>query len=234
MLWRAVAAAVLVGAGCGRIGYDALAVNDAGSGPGAGGGGGALLAGAGGSASGSGGRGAGGAAVGAMDAAGDQALGAADAPPPNTTCGQAGTPTQLWSFDTDVQGWELSGPGTMVWTGAVGDPAPGAIEVDWSGTTHPRLVQALGYLRGRIITTEVWVDAGVTVTAKLFVQTGTKWVWADGGIVTPIGGQWNCLALDVDNPAFSKNQYDPSSVSVIGLELGDNGTNRVYFDQFAY
>jgi hypothetical protein len=224
-------------AGCGRIGYDLLALGDGGSGPGTGGAGGAPLTGTGGSAAGTGGSAAGtggSPGTGGVQDASGETLGAADAPPPNTTCSQAGTQTQVWSFDTDVQGWQLSGPGTMVWTGAVGDPAPGAIEVDWSGTTHPRLIQAFGDLRGHIITAEVWVDAGVTVTAKLFVQTGTKWVWADGGIVTPKGGQWTCLALDIDNPAFSKNQYDPTNVAIIGLELGDNGTNRIYFDQFGY
>jgi hypothetical protein len=161
-------------------------------------------------------------------------MGPTDGPPPNTTCSQAGTPTQLWSFDTDVQGWELSGPGTMVWTGAVGDPGLGAIQVDWTGTTHPRLVQALGDLRGHIITAEVWVDSGTNVLTKLFVQSGTKLVWADGGVVTPTPGQWTCLALDIDNPAFSKNMFDPTNVSVVGLELGDNGGGRVYFDTFAY
>src|SRR5262245_19757517 len=116
VLRRALMTAVLVYAGCGRIGYEELARNDGGGGgPGAGGAGGASMVGSGGS-SGTGGSVTGtGGTIGGGDAA------------PNTTCSQAGTPTQLWSFDTDVQGWELSGTGSMVWTGAVGDPGLGAI-----------------------------------------------------------------------------------------------------------
>src|SRR5262249_13401961 len=160
--------------------------------------------------------------------------GPTDGPPPNTTCSQAGTPTQVWSFDTSVQGWELSGSGSMVWTGAVGDPSPGAVEVDWSGsTTHPRLVQSLGNLSGRILTIEFWADPGPSAPTKLSVQTGTKLAWADGGAVTPTPGQWTCLALDMANPAFSKPQFDPTNVAIVGLELDGGGTSRVYFDELA-
>ena len=239
---RALAVALLVSAGCGRIGYDALAPGGAGGrSTGVGGAGGASVVGAGGSSGGASMAGAGGSvgAGGALGSAGVTGTGGTteggDAAP-NTTCSQAGTTTQVWSFDADLQGWELSGPGTMVWTGAVGDPGLGALRVDWGGgsTTHPRLVQALGDLRGRIITAEVWVDAGTSVTTKLFVQTGTKQVWADGGVVAPTPGQWTCLALDVDNPAFSHQQYDPSNVAIVGLELDGTGATRVIFDQIAY
>ena len=95
-------------------------------------------------------------------------------------------------------------------------------------------MQALGDLRGRILTARVWVDAGSKVTAKLFVQTGTKQVWADGGVVTPTPGQWTCQALDVNNPVFGKQQYDPSNVAILGFELDGTGATRVYFDQIAY
>ncbi|HMF43065.1 MAG TPA: hypothetical protein VKQ32_20470 [Polyangia bacterium] len=242
---QALAVALLVCAGCGRIGYDALAQSGGGStGTGLGGAsvaGSGGSAGAGGSAAGAGGSalGTGGGTGGALGTGGVTGTGGASSggdAAPNTTCSQAGTATQFWSFDTDAQGWELSGPGSMVWTGAVGDPVVGALQVDWGGgsSTHPRLVQALGDLRGRIITAEVWVDAGTNVTAKLFVQTGTKQVWADGGVVTPTPGQWTCLALDVDNPAFSHQQYDPTSVAIVGLELDGTGATRIYFDTFAY
>jgi hypothetical protein len=155
--------------------------------------------------------------------------------PPNTSCAQAGTPTQVWSFDTGLQGWELSGSGSMVWTGAVGDPGLGAVEVDWSGsTTHPRLVQSLGNLSGHIITAEIWVDVDANVTAKLFAQTGAKLSWGDGGVVTPTPGQWTCMALDMNNPAFSKPQFDPTNVQIIGFELSGSGNDRVYFDEIAY
>jgi hypothetical protein len=154
---------------------------------------------------------------------------------PPATCTQAGSPIRVWSFATSVEGWELSGTGTMVWTGAIGDPAPGAIQVDCGGqVVHPRLVQALGDLRGRILTAELWLDSGVNVSVKLFVQTGSRLVWADGGLVTPTPGQWTCLALDIDNPFFSRQQYDPTDIQIVGLEVSAMGTSRVYIDEVAY
>src|SRR5262245_65071805 len=115
------------------------------------------MIGSGGSAAGGASAGGAGGALGTGGITGTAGTTGIDGAAPNTTCNQAGTPTQVWSFDTDLQSWELSGSGSMVWTGAVGDPGLGAIQVDWNAgtTTHPRLVQALGDLRGRIITARV-------------------------------------------------------------------------------
>jgi hypothetical protein len=141
----------------------------------------------------------------------------------------------VWAFDASVEGWELSGSGTLVWTGAIGDPSPGALQLDFGGTTtHPRLVQALGNLTGRIVTAEVWVDSGSGVGIKLFVQTGTRQVWADGGLVTALPGQWTCLALNIDNPVFSRQQFDPTDVQIVGLEIQASGQSRLYLDEVAY
>jgi hypothetical protein len=159
-----------------------------------------------------------------------------DASGPQANCSQAGTPVMTWSFDTGVDSWELSGTGTMVWTGAVGDPAPGALQVDWSNgqAIHPRLVQPLGNLTGKVVTAEVWVDAGTNVQIKMFVQTGTRQIWADGGAMTPTPGQWTCMALDIDNPVFSRQQYDPTDVQILGFEVVGSGTSRIYIDSVAY
>jgi hypothetical protein len=92
----------------------------------------------------------------------------------------------------------------------------------------------VGDLSGRILTAEVWLDSGAGATVKLFVQTGTHLSWADGGVVTPTVGQWTCLALDVNNPVFSKAQYDPTAVNIVGFELLCSSTCRIYLDQVAY
>jgi len=232
-----LAAALLGGASCGRLRYDPLAPDlDA---SGSSGFGGAGFGGAG--SGGAGGRGTGGGGgtvdAAAMDDAADDLLTPPnDSSAPPAMCSQAGTPTQIWAFDTGVDAWELSGNGTMIWTGATGDPAAGALQVDWSNgqTIHPRLVQPLGDLRGRIATVEVWVDAGTNVGVKLFTQTGTKLAWADGGQMFPQPGQWTCLALDFDNPNFSRQQYDASDVQILGLELVGSGASRVFIDELAY
>jgi len=206
-------------------------------------------AGIGGAIAGAGGAGIGGAIAGAggavQDGGSDAAQpdsGAADLTPPGDTgvvpvaCNQTGTPIRVWSFASSVEGWDLGDPGTLIWTAAKGSPDPGALQVDWSigQPVHPRRLEALGDLRGRIVTARVWVDAGVNVAIKVFVQTGNRWWWADGGIVTPPQGQWTCVSLDINNPGFSRLQYDPSDVQVLGVELQTTGTGRAFIDQVAY
>jgi hypothetical protein len=154
---------------------------------------------------------------------------------PPASCGPAGVPIKIWSFATDVESWDFP-DGTMTWTGAVGDPDPGALQVDWTGSlpVHPRRMQALGDLQGRVVTARVWVDSGASVGIKVFVQTGSRYWWADGGMVMPRLREWTCVTLDIDNPAFARQQYDPRDVQVLGLELQTTGSARVYIDQVAY
>jgi hypothetical protein len=95
-------------------------------------------------------------------------------------------------------------------------------------------VQALGNLTGRIATFQVWVDSGAGVTVKPFVQTSARLDWADGGVYMPAAQQWTCVSIDLDSPAFSKTQYDPSDVQVIGLELDATSGARLYVDEAAY
>ena len=95
-------------------------------------------------------------------------------------------------------------------------------------------MEAFGDLRGHVVTARVWVDPRAAVGIKVFVQTGVRYWWADGGQVTPPPGQWSCVTLDIDNPIYSRIQYDPTDVTVLGLELQTTGTGRVYIDQVAY
>ena len=154
---------------------------------------------------------------------------------PPATCGPVGSVIKTWSFATDVESWEFA-DGTMTWVGTVGQPDPGALQVDWLGAlpVHPRYAQPLGNLRGRTVTARMWVDAGASVGIKVFVQTGSRDWWADGGIVTPTPGQWTCVTLTIDNPAFSRQQYDPSDVQILGVEFQTTTSGRVYIDQVTY
>jgi hypothetical protein len=158
-----------------------------------------------------------------------------DANTPPTACGLTRSTTRIWSFATDIEGWDFA-DGTMTWTGALGDPSPGALQVDWTASVpvHPRRVEALGDLRGRVVTAWIWVAPGPAVGVKVFVQTGSRYWWADGGVVTPPPGQWTCVTLDIDNPAYSRQLYDPTDVQVIGLELQTTTSSRAYIDQVAY
>jgi len=230
------------GTGTGGDSGIAGATGTGGSNSGAGGtgvGGGTGIGGSAGSGAGSGGAATGG--QGASIDASQPDTGAADLTQPNdtgpppATCGPAGAPIKIWAFGGDVESWDFA-DGTMIWTGAVGDPDPGALQVDWTGAlpVHPRRVQALGDLRGRVVTARVWVDSSVSVGIKVFVQTGSRYWWADGGVVMPPRGQWTCVTLDISNPAFSRQQYDPTDVQVLGVELQTTGSGRVYIDQVTY
>jgi hypothetical protein len=154
---------------------------------------------------------------------------------PPATCGPVGSVIKTWSFATDVENWEFA-DGTMIWVGSVGQPDPGALQVDWLGAlpVHPHYAQPLGDLRGRTVTARLWVDTGGSVAIKVFVQTGSRYWWADGGIVTPPAGQWTCVTLTIDNPAFSRQLYDPSDVQILGVELQTTTAGRVYIDQVTY
>jgi hypothetical protein len=124
----------------------------------------------------------------------------------------------------------------MIWNGAVGDPSAGALQLDLGNgpATHPRIVQPLGDLRGRTITARVWVDSGTGVGIKVFVQTGVRQVWADGGIFSLAPRQWTCVSLNIDNPIASGQQYDPTNVQILGFEVQAASSARIYFDEVTY
>jgi hypothetical protein len=85
-----------------------------------------------------------------------------------------------------------------------------------------------------LIALPVVVEGCIWNGVKPFVQTTSRYWWADGGVVTPPAGQWTCVTLDIDNPAFSRQQYDPSDIQILGFELQTMAAGRVYIDQVAY
>ena len=74
---------------------------------------------------------------------------------------------------------------------------------------------------------------GTGVGIKVFVQTGVRQVWADGGIFSPALQQWT-VNLNIDNPVASGQQYDPTNVQILGFEVQASGSARVYFDEVTY
>jgi len=153
-------------------------------------------------------------------------------------CAPAGTADYLGSFDADLEGFVVSGSGgpTLTWTGAVGDPDLGAMELNASsgGAMQVRNVTPPGDLSGRIMSANVYVAAGTAVDIILYVQSGSPAKWADGGTVTATVGQWYCLTLDLDNPVTTSASFDPTDVRVVGLDIQGSGDVQVYIDQFAY
>jgi hypothetical protein len=158
-------------------------------------------------------------------------------------CTTAEPLVEEWTFDADagVSGWSISAQSgvqaTLTWTSAVGDPSPGALQVEVTprssdgGATSgawPQYNTPLGNLSGRTISAWVWLDSGPSPDLKLFVQTGTQWVWADNGTVQLSPKAWTCVSIPVSSPSYSGENYDPTEVVRIGFQLFGADPFRVY------
>lgn len=155
-------------------------------------------------------------------------------------CGPA-VPTATWSFTSDDEGWVLSldggTSGTLVWTAATGDPAPGALDLDGSvnnpNSIRVYLEQGFGDLTGQVLSARVFLESG-TVSTKLFVQSGASYGWSEGPQVDPAVGQWSCLGFDFANPASGGANLDATDVRRIGVLVYGGGALRLYVDQVTY
>ena len=139
--------------------------------------------------------------------------------------------------------WEAysDDPNTCVvgWASAAGYEAPGALTatmqlVDIDAFTAARYRrQPLTDMEDRVVTAHVLVVSGSDLTAKLYVQT-TDYAWADSGNVPLEIGVWTCLSLDLANPAYSNEGYDPTNVIALGVRVRGLGDVTVLFDDVAY
>jgi hypothetical protein len=160
-----------------------------------------------------------------------------------------GAPLREWTFDTDSEGWVfLMNPGVsggVSWTGAAGDPSPGTLDVDVTsvppdaGTANGGWVEfqatPLGNLSGRVLSAWVWLEAGPTPNLKIFVQTGSQFVWADNGTVHLQPHVWTCVSLAVSSPAYTNGpDYDPQNVVRLGFEMLSPEPFHVYVDSVGY
>ena len=84
-----------------------------------------------------------------------------------------------------------------------------------------------------VATVRVLVQSGSDLTAKLYVQT-TDYAWADSGNVPVETGVWTCLSLDLANPGYENEGYDPNNVIAIGVRVRGLGEVTVLFDDVAY
>jgi hypothetical protein len=159
-----------------------------------------------------------------------------------TPCGPEKV-VQEWTFDVSVEGWTISAETNvdagLTWTSAMGNPSPGALEVSVTprksdaGVTSgawPQYDVTLGDLSNRTISAWVWLESGPSPELKLFVQTGTQFVWADNGTVRPSPEAWTCVSLPVSSPSYNQEDYDPTDVVRLGFQLFGAEPFRVYID----
>jgi hypothetical protein len=152
-------------------------------------------------------------------------------PPPTAPCTAPGPYVEAWSFDGGLGPWSLSlDPGVqanLTWTTAVGDPTPGALQVDVtpaasdaSDITGVYLkVEGLGDLAGRTAAAWVWLDQGKAPHLKMYAQTGSQYVWGDNGTVYLPARVWTCVSLPLSSSSYQQASYDPTDVIRLGFEM---------------
>jgi hypothetical protein len=159
-------------------------------------------------------------------------------------CTGAQPAVQAWTFDSSVQGWTVSADtgvdARAAWVGTTGDPSPGAIAltVTHGDASSPgawlRYMMPLGDLSGRTVSAWVWLDSGSSPQLKLFVQSGSQYVWADSGTVTLPLRQWTCVSLDVTSPVYNGPDYDPTNIVNLGFETLAVDSFRILVDSVEY
>jgi hypothetical protein len=167
--------------------------------------------------------------------------------PPAAACSASLVPARQWSFDSSIESWtvevDTGVQATPAWSGAMGDPSPGALQIDvipssgdasltgaWLHFAFPSPVD----LSNSTITAWAWLDSGQSPHLKTFVQTGTMYKWADNGTLFLAPHQWTCLSLPVSMPAYAQPEYDPTKVVSIGFEMLATAPFRLFFDTVQY
>jgi hypothetical protein len=158
-----------------------------------------------------------------------------------TGCGPA-APSALWSFASDREGWQIEADpgasGTLSWTGAHGDPAPGALEIDATvanvvNNVRAYLDQSPRNLTGKVLYAHVFLESGTGVAAKVFVQSGAS-AWADGHDVYLDAQQWHCVSFDPRDPSVVTPDFDRTAVRRVGVFFFGDASSRLYVDQVSY
>jgi hypothetical protein len=166
----------------------------------------------------------------AADAPGEPPL---EAGPLSLPCASDISALAEWTFDSTVEGWiafsDTGGQATLGWNGSLGDPSPGALEVDVtpkpndagviSGAEVAYDMPSPTDLSLRTIAAWVRLESGAPPHLKTMVQTGAQYAWADNGTTYLTLGAWTCVSLDVSTPSYSQPQYDPTQVIRLGFEM---------------
>lgn len=144
--------------------------------------------------------------------------------------------TMVFSFDAGVEGWALSpydeNDGTLMWTGATGNPDAGALLSETISLQYPKSEQAYGDLTGKVITARIYLESGSAVV-RVFAQSAQS-RWADGGGYTAVAGEWICASLDVSNPVSAHTAFDPQTIWAIGVQVVTDEPSRLSIDDVRF
>lgn len=156
-------------------------------------------------------------------------------------CGPA-APTATWSFASDREGWQVEADpgasGDLSWSGARGDPAPGALEIAATvagdvNNVRVYLDQSPLDLSGKVLYARVFLESGAGVSAKVFVQSAGG-TWGDGQEVSLDAQQWHCVSFDPREPAVVTPGFDRTAVRRVGVFFFGDASARLYVDQVSY
>jgi hypothetical protein len=149
----------------------------------------------------------------------------------------------IWGLDTSY----TLNSGNLSWTGEDGYFEAGMLKAVIVQPTAPAYPQALyprtalerKDLRQAHLTAHVYVDSGLEVVAKIFVQSD-GYLWAEGPPADLTLGVWTCLELDLREPAYADEGFDASKIVGIGVEIARSQPNvltsaiTAYLDDVSY
>lgn len=155
----------------------------------------------------------------------------------------SGPAPAVWGLDIS----HTMNSGTLSWTGADGYYASGmlrAVIVRPAVPTnpqalYPRTSLAGKDLRGAQLAGHVYVQSGLEVSAKIFVQSD-GYYWAEGQLTELTAGAWTCLELNLQEPAYADEDFDSSKIIGIGVEIARNQLSvlatpiTAYLDDVSY
>jgi len=161
---------------------------------------------------------------------------------PTSTSGST-LPEMMWTFDDGLENWNIgyTNPATMAETSTlvfdqtVGEPDPGSLKLTIPFSGLGQVVEALVVLpmpmdlTGKTLAAKVKLDSGLSTDpatfggVKLFVKSGSDFIWADGGWTDlAMANGWSQISLVLDAPigmASGGGIYSAADIRVIGLSF---------------
>lgn len=173
-----------------------------------------------------------------LDAAADARRDTGPAP----GCAGGSSPSQTWSFATDLEGWTFfsnnNASAAIRWSGATGNPDIGAIQFDATSGNGLiadvilSLANAVN-LNGRRLSAWVMLTTNQSVTIN-FIAATTLTSTGFGPTFQLMPGTWTCVSFDPAMPVSALAGYDPSQIRWIGLQPSGAAPFRIYVDQIEY
>jgi hypothetical protein len=137
--------------------------------------------------------------------------------------------------------------GTLDWTSGWGNRSSGALVLEIEKPTTGRQVMIAQMdlegldLTDKVVVAHLYVQSGEDALVQVFARSeGTDRTWSDGEPVHLPVGEWACATLDLADPYYREENFDPTNVTTLGVEVWRDeestldDTIVVYLDDFSY